>query len=173
MGFGALPNIRRRASLNQNKPIILSISPPHPVNPVNSDTFSLRHRRLLQPAFRPRRHARSRPPEPEADRNVRSSGCTRARRLLATALEIDLPCPDEMIGSLAALPLPDGSSAAPKSPLYADPLQEELLAAHGIEVPIVPWPAPPKRLIRVSAQLYNDIEQYERLASALRPLVAR
>jgi hypothetical protein len=29
------------------------------------------------------------------------------------------------------------------------------------------WPAPPRRLIRVSAQLYNRTEQYARLADAL------
>jgi selenocysteine lyase/cysteine desulfurase len=29
------------------------------------------------------------------------------------------------------------------------------------------WPAPPKRLIRVSAQLYNTREHFARLAEAL------
>jgi isopenicillin-N epimerase len=35
------------------------------------------------------------------------------------------------------------------------------------------WPAAPKRLIRVSAQLYNEPAHYERLAEALRKLRAR
>ncbi len=30
------------------------------------------------------------------------------------------------------------------------------------------WPVPPRRLIRVSAQLYNGVPQYARLAGALR-----
>jgi hypothetical protein len=34
------------------------------------------------------------------------------------------------------------------------------------------WPAAPRRLIRVSAQLYTRREQYERLAEALRKELA-
>jgi isopenicillin-N epimerase len=37
----------------------------------------------------------------------------------------------------------------------------------GIEVPIMSWPAVPRRLIRISAQLYNAREHYVRLAEAL------
>ena len=95
-----------------------------------------------------------------------------ARKLLCEALQIGSPCPDEMIGALAAVPLSDGADAKPpKSPLYLDPLQDRLLALHRIEVPIIPWPAPPKRLLRISAQLYNSVPQYERLAVALRSLL--
>ncbi|MBI3180859.1 MAG: aminotransferase class V-fold PLP-dependent enzyme [Myxococcales bacterium] len=90
-----------------------------------------------------------------------------ARALLAKALGVSLPCPEEMVGSLAALPLPDGSTEPPATPLYSDPLQDALWERHGIEVPVVPWPAPPKRLLRIAAQLYNSIGQYERLARAL------
>ncbi len=89
-----------------------------------------------------------------------------ARRILCEALGVPAPCPESLIGSLAAVPLPDGQPAPP-SPLYGDPLQDVLLQKHAIEVPIVPWPAPPKRLVRVSAQLYNTREQYEYLAKAL------
>ncbi len=77
-----------------------------------------------------------------------------------------------MIGSLVSLPLPDGSPDPPASPLYTDPLQDRLLFEHRIEVPVVPWPAPPKRLLRISAQLYNDIGDYERLAHALKKELA-
>jgi isopenicillin-N epimerase len=94
-----------------------------------------------------------------------------ARKVLCKALSIEPPCPDEFIGSLVSLPLPDAAEATPsKSPLYLDPLQDRLLSEHGIEVPIIPWPTPPKRLLRVSAQLYNFLPQYERLAGALRDL---
>jgi isopenicillin-N epimerase len=91
-----------------------------------------------------------------------------AQTVLAQALGVELPCPRLMIGSLAALPLPAATdSAPPRSPLYADPLQEQLLKQTGIEVPIIPWPAPPRRLVRISAQLYNDLSHYQRLAGAL------
>jgi isopenicillin-N epimerase len=89
-----------------------------------------------------------------------------ARDLLCDALQIGKPAPDEMLGAMAALPLPDMTQPlAP--PLFSDPLQDKLLFEHGIEVPFMPWPHPPKRLLRVSAQLYNTIEDYQRLAEAL------
>jgi isopenicillin-N epimerase len=92
-----------------------------------------------------------------------------ARRLLGEALEIELPCPGEMIGSIASLPIADAASVkAPKSPLYLDEIQERLFRKCRIEVPVIPWPAPPKRLLRISAQLYNSLPEYERLAMALK-----
>ena len=88
------------------------------------------------------------------------------RRLLMEALEIPQPAPESMIGSLATVPLPDGPPAPP-SPLYVDPLQTRLFEKHRIEVPIFPWPAPPKRFLRISAQLYNSLSDYETLAHRL------
>jgi isopenicillin-N epimerase len=89
-----------------------------------------------------------------------------ARDLLASRLGIEPPAPDDMLGSMAALPLPDGSATTAPS-LYGDPLQDVLFDKYRIEVPIVPWPAPPKRVLRISAQLYNTFEEYEQLADAL------
>jgi len=40
-------------------------------------------------------------------------------------------------------------------------------------VPIFPWPAAPKRLLRISAQAYNGIEDYEKLGTALREILSR
>lgn len=97
-----------------------------------------------------------------------------ARKLLCATLDIEAPCPDQFLGSLAALPIPDATSTSPsKSPLYLDSWQDQLLDVHQIEVPIIPWPAAPHRLLRVSAQLYNSLPQYEKLAGALRELVGR
>jgi isopenicillin-N epimerase len=86
-----------------------------------------------------------------------------ARDLLCTRLQIAHPAPDEMIGSMAAIPVPDGSF---------EELQD-LLFAQNIEVPAMPWPRPPKRLLRVSAQLYNEIGDYEKLANALASAFSR
>ncbi len=94
------------------------------------------------------------------------------RQTLCTALGIDPPCPEEMIGSLVALPLPngplpDGSTGMAVESLFGDEIQQKLLSRYRIEVPVFPFPAPPKRLIRISAQLYNDKREYQHLAEAL------
>lgn len=94
-----------------------------------------------------------------------------ARRLLCEAVGTDPPCPDTMVGTLAAVPLPDGQMGG-LGWRQPDPLQQRLFDGWGIEVPIVSWPAPPRRLVRVSAQLYNDRNQYVRLAEALRKELA-
>src|SRR5262245_15780561 len=89
-----------------------------------------------------------------------------ARNLLCKAAGTAPPCPDEMVGSLASVILPDGRPAdiGWRRP---DPIQRRLFEGWGIEVPVMSWPAPPRRLLRISAQLYNDAGQYRRLAEAL------
>ncbi len=90
------------------------------------------------------------------------------RELLCEALGIEPPCPADMIGSLASVPLPDGEPGAFQPPLFLDPLQDTLLHEDSIEVPIMFWPKPPRRLLRISAQLYNARDEYRALADALR-----
>ena len=90
-----------------------------------------------------------------------------ARRLLCEAAGTAPACPDEMIGSIASVILPNNRTVE-KRWRIRDPLQGRLFEDWGIEVPIMRWPAPPRRLIRVSAQLYNRLPQYTRLAEALR-----
>jgi isopenicillin-N epimerase len=89
------------------------------------------------------------------------------RDILCDALGIDAPCPDSMIGSLASLPLPDGDSGSVNELFPFDRLQDRLLKDYRIEVPVIAWPARPRRLIRISAQLYNSGPQYIALAEAL------
>jgi isopenicillin-N epimerase len=90
-----------------------------------------------------------------------------ARRLVCEALGVPPPCPDDMVGSMAAVSLPDGAGGV--AALYGgDPLQDLLLERYRVEVPVIPWPAPPRRLVRLSAQIYNHPGQFRRLADALR-----
>jgi isopenicillin-N epimerase len=93
-----------------------------------------------------------------------------AREVLCSALRIDPPAPAEMIGSLVAVPLPPGESAADRTFFDVDPLQRELHDRYRIEAPVFPWPAPPRRTLRVSAQAYNDDEEYVALGEALRAM---
>lgn len=91
-----------------------------------------------------------------------------ARDLLCGALGIDPPAPDAMLGAMAALPLPDAAESGGVASGWAeDPLADTLRHRHAIEVPVMSWPRSPHRLVRVSAQLYNGLADYERLAKAL------
>jgi isopenicillin-N epimerase len=85
-----------------------------------------------------------------------------ARRRLCAALGVPPPCPETMLGSLASVPIPDG---------LREPLHLALFEKHRIEVPVMAWPAVPRRILRVSAQLYNEMADYERLAEALPALL--
>jgi len=89
-----------------------------------------------------------------------------ARTAICSALGVDAPAPDDMLGSMASVPMP-ASNEAPRTAFDIDPFQTRLLEEHRIDVPINPWPAPPERLIRISAQAYNRKDQYEALAAAL------
>jgi isopenicillin-N epimerase len=96
-----------------------------------------------------------------------------ARMLLCDALEVAPPAPEAMLGSMAAVALPDRPPTDAQPTRYHDPLQDRLLSRWGIQVPIIPFPAPPRRLVRLSAQLYNSIAQFEYLAGALRAELGR
>ncbi len=71
-------------------------------------------------------------------------------------------------GSMTTLVLPDEPAGTPVRPtLYDDPLQDALVAGHGIVVPIWRFSATNQRVLRISAQVYNTIDQYYALADAL------
>lgn len=94
-----------------------------------------------------------------------------ARQLLCEALGVSLPCPAQMIGSMAVVPLPDSLPDIVKTKLIP-PLQNALWERFKIEVPVIPRAVAPKQLIRISAQLYNTRQQYEYLARVLVDLLA-
>ena len=97
-----------------------------------------------------------------------------ARDVLCAALACSKPAPDELLGSMAAIPLRPGvepaEGDAARAPRTPDPLYREL-ARRGFEVVVANWPERPQRVLRVSAQLYNTLDEYERLAQALKELV--
>jgi len=95
------------------------------------------------------------------------------RDLLCAALRVQHPAPDEMLGSMASVPLPleRRSGQVQGVELYDDPVHDHL-AALGMQVMVTPWPQRPdgdpwRRLVRISAAAYNDLGQFERLAEAL------
>jgi isopenicillin-N epimerase len=92
----------------------------------------------------------------------------RGRRVVLDALGIGEPAPESMIGSMATIPLPEPSAAmANRATLYDDPLQDALLERHRIVTPVWRLNANNVRVVRISAHLYNTIEQYEVFARAL------
>lgn len=95
-----------------------------------------------------------------------------ARRLLCETLGVAPPSPEAMLGALASVPLPAGTVRPSARSPRRDPLQDALFERFAIEVPVMTWPEAPRRLIRVSAQLYNTQAEYERLAAALPGLLA-
>ena len=89
------------------------------------------------------------------------------RAVLCAALRIPEPAPAEMIGSLASVPLPASTGPLPDPGSLYDPVQRTLYDRYRIEVPVFTFPEHPRRLVRISAQLYNSRSQFELLARAL------
>ena len=100
---------------------------------------------------------------PEVRQRIREL-CLAGRRILLDALRIDSPAPDDMIGAIASVPVPPDDHSGTE---IFDPLMAALEQRHRIQVSVFTWPAPPERLLRISAHLYNDESQYRRLAEAL------
>lgn len=92
-----------------------------------------------------------------------------ARRLLCDRLGVEPPCPEEMLGAMATLPLPESFQGRPKRGKI-DTEQLRLYDEFRIEVPFLRIGKPPRRYFRVCAQLYNSIADYERLATSLERL---
>lgn len=96
-----------------------------------------------------------------------------ARDAVCSMAGLRRACPDSMVGSMVSLPLPEADASLSARPtLYDDALQDALLDRHRVQVPI--WRLgegtaenPGVRVIRLSAQLYNSIEQFRYLGEAL------
>jgi isopenicillin-N epimerase len=92
-----------------------------------------------------------------------------ARRTLCEMLEVTAPCPQEMLGSLATLPLPAGFSGKPRTGKVDDE-QARLFDEFGIEVPLIRMGRPEKRWFRVATQIYNSAAEFEYLGVVLREM---
>jgi isopenicillin-N epimerase len=89
-----------------------------------------------------------------------------ARSILCRRLQVESPCPESMLGSMATVPLPDSFQGVPRSGKI-DPEQSQLYDEFGVEVPFFRHGQPERRFLRISAQLYNSIGEYDYLASAV------
>jgi isopenicillin-N epimerase len=92
-----------------------------------------------------------------------------ARRLLCDRLGVAPPCPEAMLGSMATLPLPERFQGRPKAGKL-DAEQLRLYDEFGLEVPLSRCGRPERRYFRISAQLYNSLADYRRLAAAMAAL---
>lgn len=84
---------------------------------------------------------------------------------LCAALGVEPPAPGEMLGAMATLPLPhsiDGTLA------NAVALNHRLWDEERVEVPFIPFGG--RIWVRISAQLFNTMSDYEHLAAVLKKL---
>lgn len=94
-----------------------------------------------------------------------------ARDVLAEALGADAVAPASMITAMVAAQLPPSVPAEPAGAFGTDPLQTELYRRHRIRAAAFQWQPHAARYLRVSAALYNSLEEYCYLATALGSLV--
>lgn len=80
--------------------------------------------------------------------------------LMCEALELTPPAPRALLGSMASLILPQR--------VQADKLRVRLLERHNIQTQLFHWAAIDAPVLRLSAQAYNKLADYEKLAAALR-----
>ncbi|MFK7759422.1 MAG: aminotransferase class V-fold PLP-dependent enzyme [Phycisphaerales bacterium] len=85
-------------------------------------------------------------------------------QIVCDAIGITQQVPESMIGTMVGIPLP---GKVTKGQIYDDSLWDALYLKHNIQVPVWALGKIHPRVMRVSAQLYNTIEDFERLGEAL------
>jgi isopenicillin-N epimerase len=86
-----------------------------------------------------------------------------AGQMLATCWDTALDAPRAMIGAMVTVPLPESAGSTPAD---ATKLRLQLLVEDRIEVPVHAWRG--RLWTRVSAQVYNERSDVERLAEAVK-----
>jgi isopenicillin-N epimerase len=87
-----------------------------------------------------------------------------AAELLAGRWGTARPAPKEMLGAMCTLELPFHAEG---TPAVAMALRRTLWERHRIEVPVIPFGG--RCWIRISAQIFNARDDYQRLAEVVRP----
>ncbi len=89
------------------------------------------------------------------------------RSIVADRIGAGRPVPDAMLGAMAVIPLP----VEPVPDVHPHPLSGVLRRKWSVEVPV--WTTPDGTVqLRISAQLYNTLDDYEALAAALAAEIA-
>lgn len=101
----------------------------------------------------------------EAVRAHNRSLARRASALLTSHWDTEPAAPEPMIGPMVTVPLPAGLGSSPED---AARVRDRLLFEHRIEVQVHAWRE--RIWARVSAQIYNDEDDVERLAAAVAAL---
>jgi isopenicillin-N epimerase len=90
-----------------------------------------------------------------------------ARDVLLDAAGVEAPAPGDLLGALASVPLPAAAPGTPAAALSPEGLMD-YFRQRGVESWAFAWPRPDARIVRASAQLYNSLPQFRRLARLLR-----
>ncbi|KAA0217300.1 MAG: aminotransferase class V-fold PLP-dependent enzyme [Leptolyngbya sp. PLA3] len=89
-----------------------------------------------------------------------------ARSMLCDRCPVQAMAPEQMIGTMASVMLPENPDRT-RPTCYEDCLQDTMNERHAIQIPVWEmYPVTP-RVMRISAQLYNHMGEYEMLAEAL------
>jgi isopenicillin-N epimerase len=100
------------------------------------------------------------------------------RSILCDRLGLEPIYADELVGPMVTMLLPrmdeaDRAAHVAKPSMFHDALQDALLTKHGVQVPVWRFAAGKKgdpfdgqRCVRISAHLYNSVDQYAYLAEA-------
>lgn len=94
-------------------------------------------------------------------------------RLVRDRCGLEPAGPPEMFASMQGVLMPPLPAGAPEPRRYDDPLWDRLRGEHAIQVPVWPFSPARARIMRLSANLHNSIEQFERLAGVLHAELAR
>ena len=100
------------------------------------------------------------------DHNRRLAGAMAAE--LAAHWGTELAVAPAMLGSMATVRVP---RFGPATPEHANALHDRLVDDYRVEVPV--WALGDSLWLRISAQIYNERDDYERLARAVREIAGR